>query len=415
MFPSFAFLVFVAIELNIFPFTAIIKGKYPEETPLGQICLHNTVSSPPNGLGLFIGGVSLIIQFSYTVFFFWRTRRFVRRYGRKLCAIGKYRRNCNSLNTTTFCAFLSCFYPNFNYWFREIIPRSNTTAQFVVQFFFKDFFMELFFTGLFLISASDDIPSEEETPRRTIFYASGRPKYLEPRRPNVPTLLPTPDLDSTAGEVRTDKNLLDIDKDDDLQIPIARVTRNGYKVTLYHATFKRKAKEEDLQRVKANTLHRRENIAIRKETKMLTPNSQVDVGKIDSRSGRFSYFAANQRRDLKMRRSPKSSPECSRNGSQNTTFSSKSSRKGSQNTKSSLKCSRNGSKNAKFSPCFKKGSQSTKFSPECSRNGSQSTKFSSESSRMRSQNTNSSPGRDPKTQNILENPPKGDPQTQNLP
>ena len=314
MFSSFVFLVFVAIELNIFPFTAIIKGKYPEETPLGQICLHNKVSSTPNGSRLFMGGVSLIIQFSYTVFFFWRTRRFVRRYGRKLCAIGKYRRNCNSLNTTTFCAVLSCFYPNFNYWFREIIPRSNTTAQFVVQFFFKDFFMELFFTGLFLISASDDIPSEEETPRRTIFYASGRPKYLEPRRPNVPTLLQASDLDSAAAEVRTYKNMLDIDNDDDIQISIARVTRNRYKVTLYHATFKRKAKEEDLQRVKANTLHRRENIAIRKETKMLAPDSRVDVGQVDSGHGRFSYFAANQRRDLRMR-SPKSSPESSRKGS----------------------------------------------------------------------------------------------------
>ena len=401
MFSSFAFLVFVAIELNIFPFTAIIKGKYPEETPLGQICLHNKVSSTPDGSRLFMGGVSLVIQFSYTVFFFWRTRRFVRRYGRKLCAIGKYRRNCNSLNTTTFCAFLSCFYPNFNYWFREIIPRSNTTAQFVVQFFFKDFFMELFFTGLFLISASDDIPSEEETPRRTIFFASGRPKYLEPRRPNVPILLPTPDFDSTAGEVRTDKNLLDIDKDDDLQIPIARVTSNGYKVTLYHATFKTKAKEEDLQRVKANTVHRGENLAIRNQTKMLNLDSQVEVGQVYSGSGRFSYFAANHRRDLRMR-APKSSPECSRNGSQNTKFSSESSSKGSQNKKSSSECSRKGSKNTKSSSeCPRKGSKYTKFSPECSRNGSQNTKISSESFRVRSQNTNSSPGRDPKTQNIL--------------
>ena len=389
MFSSFAFLVFVAIELNIFPFTAIIKGKFPEETPLGQICLHNKVSSPLNGSRLFMGGVSLIIQFSYTVFFFWRTRRFVRRYGRKLCAIGKYRRNCNSLNTTTFCAVLSCFYPNFNYWFREIIPRSNTTAQFVVQFFFKDFLMELFFTSLFLISASDDIPSEEETPRRTIFYASGRPKYLEPRRPNVPTLLPTPDLDSTVGEVRTYKNMLDIENDGDIQIPIARVTRNSYKVTLYHATFKTKGKEKELQRVKANTLHRRETIAIRKETflqqpKMLTPDSRVEV---DSGSGRFSYFAANHRRGLRMRRNPKSSPECSRKGSQTTQFSSDSSSKGSQNTKFSSGSSRKGFQNTKFSSeSSTKGPQNTKSSSKCSRKGSQNTKSSSECSRKGSQN-----------------------------
>ena len=107
----------------------------------------------------------------------------------------------------------------------------------------------------------------------------------------MPTLLPTPDLDSTTGEVRTYKNMLDIDNDGDIQIPIARVTGNRYPVTLYHATFKRKAKEEDLLRVNANTLHRRENIAIRKETKMLTPDSRVDVGLVDPGSGRFSYFA----------------------------------------------------------------------------------------------------------------------------
>ena len=314
MFSSFVFLVFVAIELNIFPFTAIIKGKYPEETPLGQICLHNKVSSTPNGSRLFMGGVSLIIQFSYTVFFFWRTRRFVRRYGRKLCAIGKYRRNCNSLNTTTFCAVLSCFYPNFNYWFREIIPRSNTTAQFVVQFFFKDFLMELFFTGLFFISASDDIPSVEETPRRTIFYVSRRPKHLEPRRPTLHTLLPPPDLES-AAEVRSNKNMLD--NDDNNKIPMARVTRNGYKVTLYHATFKRKAKKEDLQRVKVNTLDRKENAAIRKGTflrqlQIVSPDSEVEAGQVNSGSGRFSYLPANYTRGLRMRsQNTKSSPESS--------------------------------------------------------------------------------------------------------
>ena len=314
MFSSFAFLVFVAIELNIFPFTAIIKGKFPEETPLGQICLHNKVSSPLNGSRLFMGGVSLIIQFSYTVFFFWRTRRFVRRYGRKLCAIGKYRRNCNSLNTTTFCAVLSCFYPNFNYWFREIIPRSNTTAQFVVQFFFKDFFMELFFTGLFFISASDDIPSVEETPRRTIFYVSRRPKHLEPRRPTLHTLLPPPDLES-AAEVRSYKNMLD--NDDNIKIPLARVTRNGYKVTLYHATFKRKAKKEDLQRVKVNTLDRKENAAIRKGTflrqlQIVSPDSEVDAGQVHSGSGRFSYLPSNYITGFRMRSQiTKSSPESS--------------------------------------------------------------------------------------------------------
>ena len=237
---------------------------------MGQICLQNELSSPPNVSRLSMGGVSLIIQFSYTMFFFWRIQRYVRRYGRKLCAIGKYRRNCNSLKTTTFCAFLSCFFPNFNYWFREIV-RFNTTAQFVIQFFLKDFLMELFFTGLFFISASDDIPSEEETPRRTIFYVSRRPKHLEPRRPThleprrpkhleprrpkhleprrltLPTLLSPPDLES-AAEVRSYKNMLD--NDDEIKIPMARVTRNGYKVTLYHATLREKLKKKIYKELK---------------------------------------------------------------------------------------------------------------------------------------------------------------------
>ena len=196
---------------------------------MGQICLQNELSSPPNVSRLSMGGVSLIIQFSYTMFFFWRIRRYVRRYGQKLCVIGKYRRNCNSLKTTTFCAFLSCFFPNFNYWFREII-RFNTTAQFVIQFFLKDFLMEFFFTGLFFISSSDYIPSEKETPRRTIFYVSRRPKHLEPRRPTTQAnLLPPPYLESVA-EVRSYKNILD--NDDEIKIPLARVTRNAHGIRI---------------------------------------------------------------------------------------------------------------------------------------------------------------------------------------
>ena len=282
---------------------------------MGQICLQNELSSPPNVQRLSIGGVSLIIQFSYTMFFFWRIRRYVRRYGRKLCAIGKYRRNCNSLKTTTFCAFLSCFFPNFNYWFREII-RFNTTAQFVIQFFLKDFLMELFFTGLFFIFSSDYIPSEEETPRRTIFYVSRRRKHLEPRRPTTqPTFLPPPDLES-AAEVRSYKKMLD--NDDNIKIPMARVTRNGYKVTVYHATL-RKAKKEDLRRVKVNTLDRQDNVAIRKGTflqqlQIVSPDSEdeADHGQVHSGSGRFSYLPANYTRRLRMRsQDTKSSPESS--------------------------------------------------------------------------------------------------------
>ena len=293
---------------------------------MGQICLQNELSSPPNVSRLSMGGVSLIIQFSYTMFFFWRIQRYVRRYGRKLCAIGKYRRNCNSLKTTTFCAFLSCFFPNFNYWFREIV-RFNTTAQFVIQFFLKDFLMELFFTGLFFISASDDIPSEEETPRRTIFYVSRRPKHLEPRRPTLPTTLPASDLESVA-EVRSYKNMLD--NDDNIKIPVARLTRNGYKVTLYHATFKRKAKKEDLKRVKVNTLDRQEKVAIRKGThprqlQMVSPDSEdePDAGQVNSGSERFSYLPANYTRGLRMRsQNTKPPPESYIMRSQNTKSSS---------------------------------------------------------------------------------------------
>ena len=303
---------------------------------MGQICLQNELSSPPNVSRLSMGGVSLIIQFSYTMFFFWRIQRYVRRYGRKLCAIGKYRRNCNSLKTTTFCAFLSCFFPNFNYWFREIV-RFNTTAQFVIQFFLKDFLMELFFTGLFFISASDDIPSEEETPRRTIFYVSRRPKHLEPRRPKhlelrrpttQPTFLPPPDLES-AAEVRSYKNMLD--NDDNIKIPLARVTRNGYKVTIYHATFKIKAEKEDLQRVKVNILDRQENVAVIKGThprqlKMVSPDSEdePDAGQDHSGSERFSYLPANYTRGLRMRsQNTKPPPESYIMRSQNTKSSPK--------------------------------------------------------------------------------------------
>ena len=86
-----------------------------------------------------------------------------------------------------------------------------------------------------------------------------------------------------------------LDNDDNIKIPLARVTRNGYKVTLYHATFKRKAKKEDLQRVKVNTLDRKENAAIRKGTflrqlQIVSPDSEVEAGQVNSGSGRRALF-----------------------------------------------------------------------------------------------------------------------------
>ena len=87
--------------------------------------------------------------------------------------------------------------------------------------------------------------------------------------------------------------------------------------TLYHATCKRKAKKEDLQRVKVNTLDRKENAAIRKGTflrqlQIVSPDSEVEAGQVNSGSGRFSYLPANYTRGLRMRsQNTKPSPESS--------------------------------------------------------------------------------------------------------
>ena len=109
-----------------------------------------------------------------------------------------------------------------------------------------------------------------------------------------------------------------LDNDDEIKIPMARVTRNGYKVTIYHATL-RKAKKEDLKRVKVNTLDRQDNVAIIKGTflrqlKMVSPDSEdeADAGQVNSGSERFSYLSANYTRGLRMRsQNTKSSPESS--------------------------------------------------------------------------------------------------------
>ena len=89
--------------------------------------------------------------------------------------------------------------------------------------------------------------------------------------------------------------------------------------TLYHATCKRKAKKEDLQRVKVNTLDKQDNAAIRKGTflqqlQIVSPDSEVDAdaGQVNSGSERFSYLPANYTRGLRMRsQNTKSSPESS--------------------------------------------------------------------------------------------------------
>ena len=189
-----------------------------------------------------MGIVALIIQFIYTLFFYSRIRRYVQRYGQKLSAIGKYKRNCKTLKTTVCCAILGCCFPNFKYFFfRDVITRSDTFAQFVAHFLFVDICIDLFYTGLFLFTAVDDIPSMEETPRRTVFYVS-KPKNLEPRRPEsvFPILTCSDGMNST--ESRTCKCKV---TPSDIQIPLVRLTRNAHTVTLYHATFKKKGWKEN--------------------------------------------------------------------------------------------------------------------------------------------------------------------------
>ena len=186
-----------------------------------------------------MGIVGPIMQFIYTIFFYSRIKRYVKRYGQKLCAIGMYKRNCKTLKTTVCCAILGCCFPYFNFMFRDVITRSDTFAQFVAHFLFVDICIDLFYTGLFLFTAVDDIPSMEETPRRTVFYVS-KPKNLEPRRPEsvFPILTCSDGMNST--ESRSCKIT-----PSDIQIPLVRLTRNAHKVTLYHATFKKKGWKEN--------------------------------------------------------------------------------------------------------------------------------------------------------------------------
>ena len=195
-----------------------------------------------------MGIVALIIQFIYTLFFYSRIRRYVQRYGQKLSAIGKYKRNCKTLKTTVCCAILGCCFPNFNYMFRDVVTRSDTFAQFVAHFLFVDICIDLFYTSLFLFTAKEDIPSMEETPRRILFYVS-KPKNLEPRRPESVF----PNLNRSDGMNSTESRTCKV-KPSDIQIPLVRLTRNAHKVTLYHATFKKKVWKENYPTTKVPKL-----------------------------------------------------------------------------------------------------------------------------------------------------------------
>ena len=124
------------------PVTPIIKGRYPQGTPLGEICLQNIISNDgkknENHPRLLLAFVMLIIQLIYTILFYWRIRRYVQRYGEKLCAIGKYKRNCKTLKSSTCASILGCCFPNLIFVFRDVIPREETFAQFVVHFLFVE-------------------------------------------------------------------------------------------------------------------------------------------------------------------------------------------------------------------------------------------------------------------------------------
>ena len=171
-----------------------------------------------------------MLQLIYTVWYYWRSQRYARRYGSRLCAIGMYRRNCNSLKMTTIFALIGCVFPNIKMSLRDMILDSKTHAQYVAQFLFGDICYDVIFVVLFLLSAKEDIPSEKETPRRTIFYVS-KPKTLEPRRPSVG--LKSASQDPEPATVHKEK------LNPHIKIPSVRVKKNGYNVTLYQSTWKR--------------------------------------------------------------------------------------------------------------------------------------------------------------------------------
>ena len=171
-----------------------------------------------------------MLQLIYTVWYYRRSQRYARRYGPRLCAIGMYRRNCNSLKTTTIFTLIGCVFPNIKMGFRDMISESETHAQYVAQFLFGDISYDVIFVVLFFLSAKEDIPSEKETPRRTIFYVS-KPKTLEPRRPSVGLKSASPDP-GPATVLKENVN-------PDIKVPFFRVKKNGYNVTLYKSTWKR--------------------------------------------------------------------------------------------------------------------------------------------------------------------------------
>ena len=143
-----------------------------------------------------------MLQLIYTVWYYWRSQRYARRYGPRLCAIGMYRRNCNYLKTTTIFAFIGGGFPNIKMLLRDMILESKTHAQHVAQFSFGDTCYDVIFVVLFFLSAKKDIPSEKETPRRTILYVS-KPKTLVPRRPSVGLKSASPDPE--PGTVHKEK------------------------------------------------------------------------------------------------------------------------------------------------------------------------------------------------------------------
>ena len=262
-------LVFVAICLNIYPINPILKGTYPHDTPLGKVCLQIKIPNDEkkDQSRLLLGSVTQIIQFTYTFYFYWRIRRYVKKYGRKLCAIGKYKRNCNTLKTTAPFAILGCCFPNFNYLFRDVIARSDASAQlvFVAQFLFADLCIDLFYTSLYFLSANDDIPSIEETPRRILFYVS-RPKYLEPRRPESIGANPTSKTQKTCTV-----------KPSDFRVPSVTVVRNEHMVTLYHAAFKKKAPKDDYTR-KGQTVQEPDEDQVGRRKTKTKPEKEVKKG-----------------------------------------------------------------------------------------------------------------------------------------
>ena len=194
-------LTFITVAYTIFPGSILLRGKFPQQSTSGQICLLKPFGRETGKEILKRNGVALaagFIMVFFVFYFYWKSKGILKTYcpHNKMSCIGRYKRNVINYRETTAMTLTFSILGIFDVLLVILYKNMNLTSWnvYLLDFVIWVLLFELISLALTLIIWSKEIPSYITPPKSTQFYVRS-PLVLTPRRPLDPIIPMLPPLE----------------------------------------------------------------------------------------------------------------------------------------------------------------------------------------------------------------------------